>query len=210
MWPKTTTLSLSLQSLLSIRQDDKVVCPRTKEVFNFSQAEKVYIMWWVGLPSSWASTRLDIAPCSSPVTWSCQKKPPVKPRFSGPCSLPSTHPPFQGHWAEVPQTHTCPIPSPTPHFYSAEEPGVFTAQSLSKLQIERCVSPLALSIAAHHSCWAESWYVQSRNVFRWIQRGWHLATSPCSCLVKYLLKPTDTTLNLQSLFWAGIGKRGGS
>lgn len=34
-----------LQSLLSIRQDDKVVCPRTKEVFNFSQAEKVYIMW---------------------------------------------------------------------------------------------------------------------------------------------------------------------
>lgn len=32
------------QSLLSIRQDDKVVCPRTKEVFNFSQAEKVYIM----------------------------------------------------------------------------------------------------------------------------------------------------------------------
>lgn len=33
-----------LQSLLSIRQDDKVVCPRTKEVFNFSQAEKVYIM----------------------------------------------------------------------------------------------------------------------------------------------------------------------
>lgn len=32
------------QSLLSIRQDDKVVCPRTKEVFHFSQAEKVYIM----------------------------------------------------------------------------------------------------------------------------------------------------------------------
>uniref|UniRef100_A0AAY4EZA7 E3 ubiquitin-protein transferase MAEA n=1 Tax=Denticeps clupeoides TaxID=299321 RepID=A0AAY4EZA7_9TELE len=31
-------------SLLSIRQDDKVVCPRTKEVFSFSQAEKVYIM----------------------------------------------------------------------------------------------------------------------------------------------------------------------
>ncbi|XP_068831179.1 E3 ubiquitin-protein transferase MAEA isoform X6 [Capricornis sumatraensis] len=31
-------------SLLSIRQDDKVVCPRTKEVFLFSQAEKVYIM----------------------------------------------------------------------------------------------------------------------------------------------------------------------
>ncbi|XP_077857857.1 E3 ubiquitin-protein transferase MAEA isoform X17 [Macaca mulatta] len=31
-------------SLLSIRQDDKVVCPRTKEVFHFSQAEKVYIM----------------------------------------------------------------------------------------------------------------------------------------------------------------------
>ncbi|XP_075712906.1 E3 ubiquitin-protein transferase MAEA isoform X2 [Rhinoderma darwinii] len=31
-------------SLLSIRQDDKVTCPRTKEVFNFSQAEKVYIM----------------------------------------------------------------------------------------------------------------------------------------------------------------------
>uniref|UniRef100_M3XI18 Macrophage erythroblast attacher, E3 ubiquitin ligase n=1 Tax=Latimeria chalumnae TaxID=7897 RepID=M3XI18_LATCH len=31
-------------SLLSIRQDEKVVCPRTKEVFNFSQAEKVYIM----------------------------------------------------------------------------------------------------------------------------------------------------------------------
>ncbi|XP_037118443.1 E3 ubiquitin-protein transferase MAEA isoform X3 [Syngnathus acus] len=31
-------------SLLSIRQDDKVVCPRTKEVFTFSQAEKVYIM----------------------------------------------------------------------------------------------------------------------------------------------------------------------
>ncbi|KAK2504860.1 hypothetical protein MC885_009405, partial [Smutsia gigantea] len=27
-------------SLLSIRQDDKVVCPRTKEVFHFSQAEK--------------------------------------------------------------------------------------------------------------------------------------------------------------------------
>lgn len=33
-----------VQSLLSIRQDDKVVCPRTKEVFHFSQAEKVYIM----------------------------------------------------------------------------------------------------------------------------------------------------------------------
>ncbi|EPY86088.1 macrophage erythroblast attacher isoform 2 [Camelus ferus] len=32
------------KSLLSIRQDDKVVCPRTKEVFHFSQAEKVYIM----------------------------------------------------------------------------------------------------------------------------------------------------------------------
>ncbi|EGW09140.1 Macrophage erythroblast attacher [Cricetulus griseus] len=31
-------------SLLSIPQDDKVVCPRTKEVFHFSQAEKVYIM----------------------------------------------------------------------------------------------------------------------------------------------------------------------
>ncbi|KAG9338544.1 hypothetical protein JZ751_025600 [Albula glossodonta] len=31
-------------SLLSIRQDDKVVCPRTKEVFSFSQAEKVYII----------------------------------------------------------------------------------------------------------------------------------------------------------------------
>lgn len=31
-------------SLLSIRQDDKVVCPRTKETFHFSQAEKVYIM----------------------------------------------------------------------------------------------------------------------------------------------------------------------
>ncbi|XP_078534768.1 E3 ubiquitin-protein transferase MAEA isoform X2 [Lissotriton helveticus] len=31
-------------SLLSIRHDDKVICPRTKEVFNFSQAEKVYIM----------------------------------------------------------------------------------------------------------------------------------------------------------------------
>ncbi|KYO45627.1 macrophage erythroblast attacher isoform A [Alligator mississippiensis] len=31
-------------SLLSIRQDDKVICPRTKEVFNFSQAEKVYII----------------------------------------------------------------------------------------------------------------------------------------------------------------------
>ncbi|XP_015265567.1 PREDICTED: macrophage erythroblast attacher [Gekko japonicus] len=31
-------------SLLSVRQDDKVICPRTKEVFNFSQAEKVYIM----------------------------------------------------------------------------------------------------------------------------------------------------------------------
>uniref|UniRef100_A0A8C5B3S0 E3 ubiquitin-protein transferase MAEA n=1 Tax=Gadus morhua TaxID=8049 RepID=A0A8C5B3S0_GADMO len=31
-------------SLLSIRQDDKVICPRTKEVFSFSQAEKVYIM----------------------------------------------------------------------------------------------------------------------------------------------------------------------
>lgn len=35
---------LVFQSLLSIRQDDKVVCPRTKEVFHFSQAEKVYIM----------------------------------------------------------------------------------------------------------------------------------------------------------------------
>ncbi|MGH0145843.1 UNVERIFIED_CONTAM: hypothetical protein FKN15_069852 [Acipenser sinensis] len=33
-----------IESLLSIRQDDKVICPRTKEVFNFSQAEKVYIM----------------------------------------------------------------------------------------------------------------------------------------------------------------------
>ncbi|KAG9344036.1 hypothetical protein JZ751_012512 [Albula glossodonta] len=31
-------------SLLSIRQEDKVTCPRTKEVFSFSQAEKVYIM----------------------------------------------------------------------------------------------------------------------------------------------------------------------
>ncbi|XP_038649260.1 E3 ubiquitin-protein transferase MAEA isoform X1 [Scyliorhinus canicula] len=31
-------------SLLSIRQDDKIICPRTKEVYNFSQAEKVYIM----------------------------------------------------------------------------------------------------------------------------------------------------------------------
>nr|XP_046151017.1 E3 ubiquitin-protein transferase MAEA-like isoform X3 [Oncorhynchus gorbuscha] len=31
-------------SLLSIRQDDKVICPRTKEVYNFSQAEKVYVM----------------------------------------------------------------------------------------------------------------------------------------------------------------------
>lgn len=37
-------LCVSFQSLLSIRQDDKVVCPRTKEVFHFSQAEKVYIM----------------------------------------------------------------------------------------------------------------------------------------------------------------------
>ncbi|XP_063046404.1 E3 ubiquitin-protein transferase MAEA isoform X1 [Engraulis encrasicolus] len=31
-------------SLLSIRQDEKVICPRTKDVFSFSQAEKVYIM----------------------------------------------------------------------------------------------------------------------------------------------------------------------
>ncbi|KAK2119488.1 hypothetical protein P7K49_000874 [Saguinus oedipus] len=31
-------------SLLSVHQDDKVICPRTKEVFHFSQAEKVYIM----------------------------------------------------------------------------------------------------------------------------------------------------------------------
>lgn len=38
------TPSLVFQSLLSIRQDDKVVCPRTKETFHFSQAEKVYIM----------------------------------------------------------------------------------------------------------------------------------------------------------------------
>ncbi|XP_064200185.1 E3 ubiquitin-protein transferase MAEA isoform X3 [Anguilla rostrata] len=36
--------SKEMQSLLSIRQDDKVICPRTKEVFSFSQAEKVYIM----------------------------------------------------------------------------------------------------------------------------------------------------------------------
>lgn len=39
-----TCSGLAFQSLLSIRQDDKVVCPRTKEVFHFSQAEKVYIM----------------------------------------------------------------------------------------------------------------------------------------------------------------------
>lgn len=39
-----THSGLAFQSLLSIRQDDKVVCPRTKEVFHFSQAEKVYIM----------------------------------------------------------------------------------------------------------------------------------------------------------------------
>lgn len=31
-------------SLLSIHQDKKVVCLRTKEVFHFSQTEKVYIM----------------------------------------------------------------------------------------------------------------------------------------------------------------------
>ena len=43
----SSSLYYLFQSLLSIRQDDKVVCPRTKEVFNFSQAEKVYIMWSV-------------------------------------------------------------------------------------------------------------------------------------------------------------------
>lgn len=62
---------LSFQSLLSIRQDDKVVCPRTKEVFNFSQAEKVYIMWSL----SW--TRLSVNMIehrrSSPVTWPIQR-----------------------------------------------------------------------------------------------------------------------------------------
>lgn len=40
----SSCVRLTSQSLLSIRQDDKVVCPRTKEVFHFSQAEKVYIM----------------------------------------------------------------------------------------------------------------------------------------------------------------------
>lgn len=40
----SSRVRLISQSLLSIRQDDKVVCPRTKEVFHFSQAEKVYIM----------------------------------------------------------------------------------------------------------------------------------------------------------------------
>lgn len=49
-WARPSTCShahvrpVVFQSLLSIRQDDKVVCPRTKEVFHFSQAEKVYIM----------------------------------------------------------------------------------------------------------------------------------------------------------------------
>lgn len=43
VWP-VLMVRLPSQSLLSIRQDDKVVCPRTKEVFHFSQAEKVYIM----------------------------------------------------------------------------------------------------------------------------------------------------------------------
>ncbi|MGH0138866.1 UNVERIFIED_CONTAM: hypothetical protein FKN15_042805 [Acipenser sinensis] len=42
-FPSDTHIS-PYKSLLSIRQDDKVICPRTKEVFNFSQAEKVYIM----------------------------------------------------------------------------------------------------------------------------------------------------------------------
>uniref|UniRef100_A0A2K6U7M1 E3 ubiquitin-protein transferase MAEA n=1 Tax=Saimiri boliviensis boliviensis TaxID=39432 RepID=A0A2K6U7M1_SAIBB len=52
LWSHFNRLTLHLASLvlppqtslLSIRQDDKVVCPRTKEVFHFSQAEKVYIM----------------------------------------------------------------------------------------------------------------------------------------------------------------------
>ncbi|XP_078462166.1 E3 ubiquitin-protein transferase MAEA isoform X2 [Lampetra planeri] len=34
----------SYNSLVSIREGDKVACPRTKEVFNFSQIEKVFIM----------------------------------------------------------------------------------------------------------------------------------------------------------------------
>lgn len=68
-------LSSRFQSLLSIRQDDKVVCPRTKEVFNFSQAEKVYIMWW--LRAVWAFDVINPPPAShpSPVDW------PVEPWF---------------------------------------------------------------------------------------------------------------------------------
>uniref|UniRef100_A0A8C4N2C0 E3 ubiquitin-protein transferase MAEA n=1 Tax=Eptatretus burgeri TaxID=7764 RepID=A0A8C4N2C0_EPTBU len=34
----------SYNSLLSLREGDKVTCPRTKETFNFSQVEKVFIM----------------------------------------------------------------------------------------------------------------------------------------------------------------------
>lgn len=64
------------QSLLSIRQDDKVVCPRTKEVFNFSQAEKVYIMWW--LRSVWVLTWSTPASHSSSVNWPAQLKSPVE------------------------------------------------------------------------------------------------------------------------------------
>lgn len=44
VWVRSRPGPVVFQSLLSIRQDDKVVCPRTKEVFHFSQAEKVYIM----------------------------------------------------------------------------------------------------------------------------------------------------------------------
>lgn len=58
--PLVTISPHCFQSLLSIRQDDKVVCPRTKEVFNFSQAEKVYIMWW--LRSVWVLTWSSLAP----------------------------------------------------------------------------------------------------------------------------------------------------
>lgn len=55
--------SVLFQSLLSIRQDDKVVCPRTKEVFNFSQAEKVYIMWSFGW-HIWSVNEIKYGPLS--------------------------------------------------------------------------------------------------------------------------------------------------
>lgn len=94
------------QSLLSIRQDDKVVCPRTKEVFNFSQAEKVYIMWslrWTHLSINMINYGLKFITCelaySESHLWSCDPVPPppkTHPTFS------TTHRPLNT-WS----THSC-------------------------------------------------------------------------------------------------------